>query len=328
MKPPSTEWQEQLAPDESDQLQRFATQLVEVQQKMSQKYGRGRALHRKPIVALRGALEVLGELPAHARHGLFATPKTYDVRLRLSNGSLMPQRDRTPDVRGFSIKVLGVDGESALGSGRTTEQDFLLINRETFGFKDATPFLDVVLHAARGPLALVGHMVKTLGLFQGLAELRRLMQSFGQPFSGFLSERFFSSVPFACGPYAVRMRLVPTGDPRKPRPSARFADDLQQQLASAGATFEVQLQFFVDEARTPIEDGRVNWREADAPFVTVARLAIPAQAWTDEEGKRFAAAVEADKFDPWNALVAHRPLGHIMRARRVAYFASQQARAS
>ena len=106
-----------------------------------------------------------------------------------------------------------------------------------------------------------------------------------------------------------------------------MADDLEQQLASSGATFDVQLQFFVDEATTPIEDGRVNWSEAEAPFVTVARLTMPAQAWPDNEGKRFAAAVEQDKFDPWNALVAHRPLGHIMRARRVAYFASQQARA-
>ncbi len=134
MKPPSTEWREQLAPDEEAQLQRFAAQLVEVQQKLSKKFGLGRALHRKPIVALRGTIEVLGELPAPARHGLFAAPKTHDVRLRLSNGSLMPQRDRAPDVRGFSIKVLGVDGESALGSGRTTEQDFLLINRESLYF--------------------------------------------------------------------------------------------------------------------------------------------------------------------------------------------------
>jgi integrase/recombinase XerC len=39
-----------------------------------------------------------------------------------------------------------------------------------------------------------------------------------------------------------------------------------------------------------------------------------------------AQAVEASVFDPWHALAAHRPLGEVMRARRVAYFASAQAR--
>ena len=39
-----------------------------------------------------------------------------------------------------------------------------------------------------------------------------------------------------------------------------------------------------------------------------------------------AAEVEAAVFDPWQALAAHRPLGDVMRARKVVYFESQKGR--
>jgi hypothetical protein len=82
---------------------------------------------------------------------------------------------------------------------------------------------------------------------------------------------------------------------------------------------ELQLQFFTDEDATPIEDAAASWR---APYVTVARLTIPPQDLEDA----VAAKVEQARFDPWNALVEHRPLGEVMRARKAAYRASQLAR--
>jgi hypothetical protein len=42
----------------------------------------------------------------------------------------------------------------------------------------------------------------------------------------------------------------------------------------------------------------------------------------------FDAQIEASVFDPWQALAAHRPLGEVMRSRRVAYFESQKARSA
>ncbi len=36
--------------------------------------------------------------------------------------------------------------------------------------------------------------------------------------------------------------------------------------------------------------------------------------------------IEAAAFDPWNALIEHRPLGEVMRARKVVYFQSQLGR--
>ena len=77
----------------------------------------------------------------------------------------------------------------------------------------------------------------------------------------------------------------------------------------------MQAQFYTDPQGTPIEDGRAPWRSAKE---TVAVLEADALADPEE--------VEADHFDPWAALAAHRPLGEIMRARRAAYFPSFQNR--
>ena len=97
-------------------------------------------------------------------------------------------------------------------------------------------------------------------------------------------------------------------------------------LAQGALRFELQLQFFVDEQRTPIEDASVEWPQDVAPYVTVGVLTLPPQDPSLPQGRELAAAIEAAAFDPWNALMNHRPLGEVMRARKVVYFQSQQGR--
>jgi hypothetical protein len=90
---------------------------------------------------------------------------------------------------------------------------------------------------------------------------------------------------------------------------------MRERLAVGSLAYDLELQFFVDEATTPIEDASVAWPEAETPIVTVARLVLP------QQGVDAAAAeAEAARFDPWSGLLAHRPLGEIMRARKAAYF--------
>lgn len=85
--------------------------------------------------------------------------------------------------------------------------------------------------------------------------------------------------------------------------------------------FELQLQFFVNEARTPIEDASVDWPDEVAPYVTVGVLTLPPQAADDEA---LVQTIEAAAFDPWAALMEHRPLGEVMaRARRFTSRASR-----
>jgi hypothetical protein len=176
------------------------------------------------------------------------------------------------------------------------------------------------------------HLARTRGPLGALREAKRLSRLFARPFGGFDSESFFSAAPFACGPHAVRARLVPGGRPGPPDRGVRAAsrtdwgEDMLTRLATGDLQFDLQLQFFVDERTTPIEDASVDWPESQSPYTTVARLTIPASAAGPARDPAFAARIEAERFDPWRALAEHRPLGEVMRARRAVYFASQQAR--
>ncbi len=67
----------------------------------------------------------------------------------------------------------------------------------------------------------------------------------------------------------------------------------------------------------------MNW---PTPYVTVARLTLPQQDTQSKAGQALAVQIEAGVFDPWQALAAHRPLGDVMRARKVVYFESQKGR--
>ncbi|MCB9559060.1 MAG: catalase [Kofleriaceae bacterium] len=326
MPDPSTAWRERVADDEEARFGRYGEQLAELQRRAAARHGPGRALHRKQHLGLRATVEVLPELPAHARHGLFATPGPHEAQLRLSNGSGERAPDRRPDIRGFALRVLGVDGDGALG-GPATAQCFVLINSEAFAFPTVDDFMGVVVAAARSPFAVLRHLQRRHGFFGGLGKARALGKALGKPFGGFAHEPFYSAAPIACGPYAAKVRLWPTSGDAPPPPSKRdWSADVVARLGHGALTWDLQLQFFVDEATTPIEDPTVAWPAAVAPFVTVARVTAPAQDPASDDGRAVAAAAEAGVFDPWQALAAHRPLGEIMRARKVAYFASQQGR--
>lgn len=315
-----------MAADEEARFDGYAAQFAELQRRKSTNFGVGRALHRKQQLGLRAQLEVLDDLPAHARHAMLAGPGRYEARVRLSNGGADRAADARPDVRGFAIKVLGVSGPGALG-GETNEQDFLLINHPAFAFPTSDEFVGLVMNATRGTFALVRYVLGRYGVLGGARQLRRMKQTFGAPFAGFALQPMFSAAPIACGPYAAKVRLLPVNNAATPAADPTdWSADVAQRLAVGDLRWDLQLQFYVGDATTPIEDASVVWPESEAPFTTVAQLTIPRQDPRSEAGRQLAAAIEAARFDPWNALAEHRPLGEIMRARKAVYFASQQGR--
>ncbi len=322
---PSIQWQEHVAPDEAERFASYGQQFVAIQARKSKKYGNGRALHRKQITAAKGSLKVLADLPDFARHGLFAKPGTFETWVRLSNGGLDRAPDRMPDIRGFALHVLGVKGDSALGNGPAVSQDFALINQEVFGFTSSADFVDFVVAAAKGMGNLVRHLVKRYGVVRGPLRLVTMVKAMSKPFGGFATEPVYSAAPIACGPYAVRVRLVPAegNGPAKPGAKRDWGADFNARLRERNLQWDLQLQPFVDEHRTPIEDASVNW---SSPYTTVARLTLPRQDGDSAQGQAFAKQAEAAIFDPWQALADHRPLGDVMRARKVVYFESQKAR--
>lgn len=326
MASPSTQWQERIAADEAGRHAAYARDFAQIQARKSAKFGKGRTLHRKQLLGLQGSFAVLADLPGHARHGLFAAPRSYPAWVRLSNGGTDVQADRKPDIRGFAIKIRGVNGPAALGVGATDSQDFLLINHPAFAFAGADEFVGLVKNLSKGPGALLGYLVSRYGFLGALGMMKRFAQTFNKPFSGFATAPFYSAAPIACGPYAARVRLLPAGSEARPGAEADWAGDFLARLARGPLQFRLQLQFFVDEARTPIEDASVDWSEDVAPYVTVGVLTLPPQEVQMTEGAALAAAIEAAAFDPWTALMEHRPLGEVMRARKAVYFESQQGR--
>lgn len=322
---PSTAWAERIGADEAERFADYARRFEAIQAQRAQRYGAGGTLHRKPLAAMRATLQVLGDLPEFARHGLFAQPATLETWVRLSNGGLDRASDRVPDIRGFALRVLGVEGPSALGGDSTPSQDFTLINQEAFAFPSTAPFVALVEAAARGPAAMLAHLVRTHGLWALPRELAKFKRTVGRPFSGFATQAFFSAVPMACGPHAVRVRLVPAASNGAADAAASrdWGADVARRLRAGPLYWDLQLQYFASEALTPIEDASVDW---PTPYTTVARLAVPQQDLDSDAARSFAAQVEGSVFDPWQALAVHRPLGEVQRARKVVYFASQQGR--
>lgn len=69
----------------------------------------------------------------------------------------------------------------------------------------------------------------------------------------------------------------------------------------------MRIQLATDLEEMPIEDASKQWSEELSPFVTVARIEVPAQAaWSEESIQTIN---ERMSFSPWHGLAAHRPLG-------------------
>jgi len=324
---PSTQWQEQIRPDEEQRFERQAELLRTLQRKHATPRGTARALHAKHAGCFAAELHVRDDVPEHARVGLFAAPKRWRAYVRFSNGSSAHQPDRTPDVRGIAIKLLDVPGRKILpGLEDRTTQDFLLIGSPATPFRDSEDFVGLVWAARNKALALP----RLLWRFGpgGFGKLvGRLRSSLGVPVPTLAEKQYWSALPTKYGAYAVRWSLRSRGPAESTRraeaapltSTEHLRDDLVRRLQHGALEWDLMAQFFEDEARTPIEDASVEWREDDAPFVRLARLVLPEQDATSAEGLALAQTIEQLSFDPWHATEDFRPLGEMMRARKVAY---------
>lgn len=328
--PPSTTWKEQIADDEAQRFERHAQTLRELQKKHAGGGAASRALHAKGKCALEATFTVLPDLPSQARAGLFAQPGTYRAYVRYSNGAGKHQPDPTPDVRGIAIKLVGVPGKKLIpGMEDATTQDFLAIRSASTPFRNVDEFVGFV-RAAASPALLIPRVISLLGFSRALRVLGQLAKGLKEPMVSVATTTYYSALPIACGDHAVRFRLRPCSEAAAGAQPGSDPDYLRAELASRVAKgpveYDFALQFFVSEDKTPIEDASKDWSEADSPYVTVARLTLPQQDLASPRGQKLSAFIEKLSFDPWHALVAHRPLGNMMRARNFAYRVSTQER--
>jgi hypothetical protein len=331
---PSTAWREVIDPGEEALLQGFL-QTIHHQQRT----GAGadgplrRGFHAKLHLGALAELQVLDGLPEHARQGVFRQPGTFPAVVRFSNGHFSTQPDGKRDPRGIAIKLVGVPGPKLHpGDPDAVTQDFLATSHSvTSTVRNLRQFIAFIESVSDGPEKLIWRLPPRVGLREAARILTAFVRTVAIPkVRSMAVEHYAGTAPIQFGPYAAKFTVRPaegTEPPReRPHTNDFLREELEERLRAGDLEFDFVVQFFVDEARTPIEDTSVAWNPAVAPFVKVARLRIPRCDLADPAARETSRKVDELSFSPWHAVQDHRPLGGVMRARKLAYEASADLR--
>jgi hypothetical protein len=313
--------EEQSPPGEDDLIK----QLVALQIGIMMKKGpTRRGQHPKHHGCADVAFVVHGGLPDAYRSGIFKEPATYKAKVRWSNGA--DDDDQNADVHGMAVKVLGVKGTPALEGSDRDEQDFILIDSETFFVPDVKTMLELMTARVTSEMT---HDPKVMTEFlQNHQEIAAALGAAKKHIPSPLTTQYWSTVPFKLGGGAVKYTVVPSRDNKSGDVPAASRDYLRAALASQlgtgadGAEFELCIIPQADPRDNPVENPMARWTSTP---IAVATIKVEPQAFDTPERMKEA---EDLSFDPWHALADHRPLGGINRARRAVYAASLKLRQS
>lgn len=255
------------------------------------------------------------------RQGLFAQPGSYRARLRFANAS--QQDDSEKDIRGLSIKIFGVKGETLWGESGI--QDFLLNSYPALFVGTPEDFLDFI--RARQEDKMVGFFINPFDShLKSLWILFKARAVHSSPFS----IRYWSTTPYRLGTddsMAVKYSVTPcsgTSEPPAGQPGKdQLSSAMKAHLDRAPVCLEFGIQKRTHPGDMPIEDASVIWAEDVSPFHTVATLTIQPQVFDTPEAL---AACEKISFNPWQSLPEHQPLGRMNEVRRETYFSASQLR--
>lgn len=296
---------------------RIKNMEVILQKKMAEDYPAGqtrRDAHPKTLASLRADFIVEPNLPAELKAGIFALPQTYPAWIRISSSSGKIQSDKVKDLRGFAIKIMGVKGERFLTQNEEEEsQDFILLSYPTMPLGTVELFHDAVYYSIEwSPLIFASRLVLT-GNFHIINELLKTRQNQTSP----LDIRYWSTTPYLYGPdHCVKYSIVPTSEFKSLLPDELtdnyLTENMEKHLAAHEASFDFLIQVQKDPGRMPVEDAGVEWSEQESPFIKVATIRIPSQAFRTAEREQLA---EDLSFSPAHSLIEHRPIGGINRAR-------------
>lgn len=285
---------------------------------------------------------------------------TYDAWVRFSNARGSKQSDLEDDLRGLAIKLLNIEGSrvrSRVNDERDT-QDFLLTNAPVHFAKDASE----MVRFAEFMLNPVSNFLKNLIAFnfENISNALKASKDIKENrTASLLTARYYSRTPFMVGQKAAKFSVTPApcdwwhegmdltphsylnepnggSQPELSKSEKAVAfnwlrEDLIKKLSPTDGSdvcFDFNIQFQVDACKQPVEEADIEWLRKEAPVYRVAQLRIPKQIFTGE----FGAPNDQDKmceemrFNPWHALEAHRPIGHMNRARETVYYEVQKTR--
>ena len=298
-----------------------------------------RGVHSKSHGFLKGELTI-PELPPHLRQGIFSSPATYPVVIRLSSAPGEIDSDEIPAPRGLAMKVIGVKGGRLLPNDSGHNQDFLMVNVPALAFGTVETYrqlLGLVQQNAQSPAFLqramagaargIEAVVEAAGIEPG-ATLRGLARDnhhlLGETYHTMAAIRFGDHIAkISAAPLSENVKAL-TGKDAGAMEYSTMRDLVVAHFHEQGAEYQLRAQLCTDLERMPVEDAAVLWPEEVSPHQPIATLRIPAQdPWSPP---RRVYGDDVLSFNPWHGIEEHRPLGSIMRLRIPVYEQSTQFR--
>lgn len=334
---------EVLEHDETETQQELNNALLSISKKTFEDSGHAtRSVHAKSHGLLIGEIEVLDHLPPHLAQGLFARAVKLPVVIRISTSSGDVLDDKVSVPRGFALKVVGVEGTRLMASEDANTQDFVLVNGPAFSTPNAKKFLSRLKLLATTTDKAPGLKKALSTILQGTEKLIEavggesgtIKSMGGHPETNVLGETYFSQAPILYGDNMAKISVVPICDVLKQLKNAPVdLSDKPNGLREAvvdffglnTAVWELRVQLCTDLESMPIEDSSIVWPEELSPYIAVARITVkPQVAWSEVRSN---AVDDGMSFSPWHGIAAHKPIGSIMRVRKMAYELSARFRA-
>lgn len=268
----------------------------------------------KSIGCVEARFQVYDQIDRRLKQGLFARSGSYPAYLRFANAT--ERDDSKKDIRGLSIRVHQVPGRVLWGEPGA--QDFLL-NSYPALFADTPETFLKFMRARQREKELSFFLNPLDSHLKALWIVFRARDRHLSP----LDIRYWSTVPFRLGEdgdQAVKYSVTPCSSYRTRKAVEPGENQLRAALKAhlkhepACLAFGVQLR--TDPEAMPLEDASVIWDEEDSPFVEVATITIPDQAFDTRETL---SRCERSSFNPWQSLPAHEPLGRMNAVRRAVY---------
>jgi len=289
-----------------------------------------RQAHVKQHACLRATLDITNSDPDF-QSGVFLNGASYNVFVRWSNGAgpgfatgfSGPRNDALPDNRAIAIKLLNVPGTKMLEEEADADtQDFLFTTSQAAFLTDANQALQFFTATSGGFLT----QSAWLGLHPSTAKLYAL----DTPAAGLVTDlsttAFYTNVPQRFGSTYAKFMLGPCdNNPSKftlPGQFWYYKDRFTKDMNTGDICYSINVQLYVDDATTPIEDGTAVWNTAWTQLGTLTFAGN--QQWGSDGQELFC---ENLSFNPWHTLPAHEPVGGIQRVRKAVYTTMGQLRA-
>jgi len=302
-----------------------------------------RSVHVKSHGLISAEMEIYDNLPPSLAQGMFAKAQTLPLVMRFSTvpGDILHDKTCTP--RSLAIKVLGVDGDRLPGSEKAITQDFLFVNGASFLSSSVQVFLSNLKHIASTPETSTEFRHFLSQIFRSTAKLveslksgqQTLIRNLHQPQeTNILGETYFSQDPILYGNYMAKIAFVPispdlitlTNKPIDTLASDGLRKSIVDYFIAHTAVWELRVQLCTDIKQMPIEDSTVIWSADVSPYIPIARItAKPQIAWSPY---RSHVVDEGMMFSPWHGIQSHRPLGSVMRLRKMSYEMSRNLNAA